>query len=147
MSSMCTKPGLLACRQEWADQEFSDLYRAQDAVTAVLGISFISRCWEVWWCSSEAQGSGGPVGKTLTDKIYFSCFLSSGQMVQESNIATRKVSLRKSSTECLSCCFSQFSEMLWYFGSFFLSASFPSSLTSTFLKLHSKQYVCTFLFL
>lgn len=146
LSSMCTKPGLLTCRQQWADQEFSDLYRAQDAVTAVLGISFISSCWGAWWCSLEVRGSGSPIWKTLTDRIFFSCFLSSGQMVQESNKATRKVSFRKSSTECLSYCFSQFSEMLCYFGSFFLSASFPFSLTSAFLKLYSKQYVYTFLF-
>lgn len=69
---------------------------------------------------------------TLTNRVNSSSSLSSGQMVNGSNKASRKVAFRNSS-------FIQFKEMLCHFGSLFFSASFPSSLASDALKLYPER--------
>lgn len=50
---MSTRPGLLACRQQWADREFTDLDSAQDALAAVLALA----------SSAAVEEAGGAVPK------------------------------------------------------------------------------------
>lgn len=109
-----------------------------DAIVNLLGTGFCSSCLGEVGIIQEHEDILGKLWLIEYRNLQInSPSLSSGQMVQESNKTSGKVSFNKSSKECLSQYCSQFSEALYNFD----SLSFPFSLASAFLKLYF-QIIC-----